>query len=250
MTEKTPTFPNAPIVEAILDIRAKTDEATDLGRLSGFQADLKARYPKRQERSRWSTGLHLKSTGEAALITPKGGPEGYWFTSPDGKQIVQVRVDGFSFSRLRPYENWRKFKAEAKELWSHYVKVVSPLAISRLALRYINRIQIPFPVKDFNDYLITRPEIADDLPHDVVKFFMQVTVPEPKTEAVAIINQSMEPPPGEFTELPVIFDIDVFKSIEIDATSETIWEVFETLRAFKNDVFLKSLTEKAKALFK
>ena len=67
-----------------------------------------------------------------------GGPDGYLFTSVDGRQVVQARLDGFTFSRLKPYDKWESLRDEARELWQHYVQIASPETVTRVALRYIN----------------------------------------------------------------------------------------------------------------
>ena len=45
--------------------------------------------------------------------------DGYVFTSADGKQVVQYRLDGFTFSRLRPYTRWEEVFAEAQKVMGH-----------------------------------------------------------------------------------------------------------------------------------
>ena len=41
---------------------------------------------------------------------------GYIFASSDERQIFQARLDGFSFSRLAPYDRWETFRDEARRL--------------------------------------------------------------------------------------------------------------------------------------
>jgi len=220
---------NAPITEALLDIRVKAPSHLDLSRLASFQDAVKDQYPIKQNRVAWHGSLKLQP-GVSPKIETSEGPQGYIFFSGDRNQAVQARMDGFSFSRLKPYKTWDSLRTEARELWRRYIEVVAPEAITRIALRYINRLEIPLPVRDFKEYVLTVPDIAPDLPQGLANFFMRLVLPEPSLKAMAIITETMEAPGGEGAILPMIFDI-------------------EELRTFKNDIFFGSITEKMKELF-
>ena len=83
--------------------------------------------------------------------------------------------------------------------------------VIRLALRYINRIEIPLPMRDFKDYILTVPEIAPGVPQGLERFFMRLIIPSDEAQAVAVVTESMEPVTDNKT-VPVIFDIDVYPS--------------------------------------
>ena len=163
--------------------------------------------------------------------------------------MVQSRIDGFAFNKLKPYENWDLFRSEGRILWELYSEIVNPVKVIRIGLRYINRIEVPLPFKDFSEYLLTNPQIAPNLPQAVSHFFMRLEVPNPDIEATAIITQTMDKPTTA-QRLPLILDIDVFRITEYLGKAENMWEDFEKLRDFKNDIFFNSVTEKAKELFR
>ena len=191
---ETTRFPNAPITEALLDIRVTLPAQTDLAKLATFHDAIKQRYPSRQERLAWRGHIEIKSTPVAQVSqSAAGGPDGYSFTSVDGRQVVQARLDGFTFSRLKPYDKWEALRDEARELWQHYARIASPETVTRVALRYINRIEIPLPMRDFKDYILTTPEISPDLPQGLGSFFMRLVIPDPKAQAVAIVTETVEP---------------------------------------------------------
>jgi uncharacterized protein (TIGR04255 family) len=73
-------------------------------------------------------------------------------------------LDGFAMSRLAPYENWNAVRDEARRLWDIYRSIAKPSKLIRLAVRYINRIDMPLPLGDFKDYLRTVPDVSPDLP--------------------------------------------------------------------------------------
>ncbi|PIP08917.1 MAG: TIGR04255 family protein [Syntrophobacterales bacterium CG_4_8_14_3_um_filter_49_14] len=248
MSEYT-IFPNAPIVEAVLDIRVELPKDVTLDTLEMFYDKIKVRYPEKQHRTELSAGIRLDPQG-ASFEKPEASQTGYLFRSQVEKKVVQSRLNGFSFNKLKPYSDWNTFRSEGRELWDIYRKIVKPLKITRIELRYINRIEMPLPLKDFKEYILTVPEVAPELPQALAHFFMRLVIPKPDTGAVAVINQTMEIPEGGGQRLPFIFDIDVFKETSYSGDEENMWKEFDELRDFKNEVFFKSITEQAKELFK
>jgi len=91
MSEPT-RFPNAPITEALLDIRVQLPEQVDLTQLATIQDLIQDQYPSRHERLFWQSDLQI-AQGDLKISPPTGGPVGYAFTSLDGKQIIQARID-------------------------------------------------------------------------------------------------------------------------------------------------------------
>jgi uncharacterized protein (TIGR04255 family) len=235
---------NAPITEAVLDIHVRLREGFGLGNLQPLQARVIESYPIKKERRQFTQTLQMregKSAGETTQLV-----DGFMFCTADEKQVFQARMDGFSFNRLKPYKTWEALRDEARMLWGLYEEVASP-EIQRIGLRYINRMDLPMPVRDFKDYLTAGPPVPEGLPQGVSSFFTRVVIAEPKIQATAIITQVFE----QIVDpnfLPVYLDIDVSKQLE-PAEVGKVWEFFETLREFKDRIFFSSITESAKELF-
>ena len=190
----------------------------------------------------------MKPGSAPTVINQSSGRDGYLFASADGCQIVQARKDGFTFSRLKPSDCWDALQKEAKIHWDRFHRAFAPEGVSRISLRYINRIEIPLPMKDFKEYILTIPEIAPGLPDKLRSFFLRLVIPHEDLDCVAIVTETIEPPREGM--LPLIFDIDVYREQAFDVDSDEIWTTFDHLRDFKNEIFFQSLTEKTKELFR
>jgi len=245
-----PVFLNAPITEAILDIRVQLPEGIDLDKLKTFHEPIKERFPQKQERIFMQAGFKFSPEGSASL-PPSSKPDGYLFRSTTENKVVQARLDGFAFNKLKPYEKWELFRNEAHALWDSYFKIAKPIKVIRIALRYINRIELPLPIKDFKEYILTTPEIAPKLPQGLAHFFMQLVIPNHEIGATATITQTIENPlPAATHKFPYIFDIDVWKETLYEGNNKEMWDEFEKLRIFKNEIFFNSITQKTEELFK
>ena len=244
------TFPNAPITEAILDIKAKLPDGVGLNIFDEFQENIKDRFGDRKTKHSFQAEFRFSpGKDETTPLVPKDKIEGYLFHCKNENKIVQARLDGFTFNKLQPYENWNKFHSEARELWELYSKIVKPISIDRIALRYINRIEIPLPFDDFSEYILTNPQIAPGLPQALSHFLMRIEIPNDEIKAIAIIIQTMQKP-TESQKLPLIFDIDAIKKANYTEKESDMWKDFNLLRQFKNEIFFNSITEKTKELFK
>ncbi len=243
-------YPNAPIVEAILDIKFKLPEGEDsLKKLEKFQKTIEDRFPKKTIRRTQKAGLQFSSE-KAFTVTPSSSEIlGYISNDPIEDRTVQARLDGYTYNKLKPYDKWDVFREEGRELWNLYLDIVQPEKIERIALRYINRIEVPMPMNSFEEYFKTFPQLATGLPQTLSHFFIQFVIPCDKISAYARVTLTVEKPTND-KKLPIIFDIDVFRDVIYVDNKEEIWEDFEKMRAFKNDVFFKSITAKTEELFK
>jgi uncharacterized protein (TIGR04255 family) len=243
---KFPLLSKAPISEALLDIRVTLPSSIGLDDMGTFHDSVKDRFPIKKDRVSFQGGFQLED-GKPTAIPVSGGTDGYLFESPTEQKVVQARLDGFTFNKLKPYENWKKFSSEARELWDAYVRVAHPEKITRIALRYINRIEIPLPVKDFKEYIHTTPEVARELPQGLAHFFMRLVIPYAAEGATVVVTETMENV-TDSGRLPIILDIDASKEIDYVPDSKVIWKDFEKLRELKNQVFFESITQKTKEL--
>lgn len=246
---KWPNLKKAPITEALIDLRVRLPEGSTLETLGAFRDAVKESYPNCRERRKWHTRFTLHKEEPPTVETESEGPDGYILTSADGTQVVQARLDGFTFSRLKPYKDWEHLRENTRALWKTYCDVASPLMITRIAVRYINRIELPLPFEDFREWILTQPELAPGLPQRLAGFFFRVSLPFEELRGVAQVTQAIEPGAYE-KSVPLIFDIDAFSQVELAPDSVETWERFEGLREIKNNVFFKSLTERTLEMYR
>ena len=129
-------------------------------------------------------------------------------------------------------------------LWEVYASGTEPEVVTRLALRYINVLSLPFAA-DFDDYLVAGPVVPQALPQLLDQFLTRLTVPDPEIDSVAHITQSLEGKSADEQTISVVLDVDVFKTVNLEwHDHEAIWQEFELLHDFKNRVFFSSITER------
>ncbi len=245
-------FPNAPITEAVLELRVTNPPDIHFDDLDSFVQAIASEYPEKSVRMNVEANIHFDKEKKEVSTEGSGTPIGFLLKSADGLCVVQPRVDLFGFSRLRPYETWAALRDEARRLWDTYWQTFKPTAVTRIALRYINRVEIPVPAAGlaFKDYFLTAPEIAEGISQQLPNFFMRLVVPDTKGRGTAIITETVDPKAPSPNIFALIFDVDVFREGKYDPDSDQVWDALEELRTLKNEIFTLSFTDKAKELFK
>ncbi len=239
-------YSKAPITEAIIQLLVKPAAGIGLKELArAFDCERQA-YPNRKDikvaRSMFEVGSRLSATASSEHV-------GYVHSNLDETQVLQTSADSFAFSRLAPYESWQSFRDEARRLWTIFRERLKPAAVSRLAVRFVNRLDVPNTRFTIDDYLRTRPEIAPNMPQTLAGYFMQLQLPMEDIQSTLLLNETtgLSPIAG-CTGL--ILDIDLFRADDIPQDEEGIWGVFEVLRGRKNHVFEACITDRTRELFR
>ena len=239
---------NAPITEAIIDLRVRLPSEFQIEKFSSLRETLHDQYQDVEERRLSKVAFDMEA-GKPVVQPPEDkGIEAYLFKSADNTKVAQFRKDGFTFSRLKPYTSWEDILAEAKNLWKLYVATASPELVTRIAVRYINQLNIPLPIDDFARYLTVPPRVPVNVPQDVSSFFSRVVVHDLEQDIAANIIQVLQGSSMP-NHVAIILDIDVYKQKESGFEESDIWLTFERLRDLKNRIFFDSVTEETVSLY-
>ena len=258
-----PHLSRAPIVEALIDFRVRLPADFEVTRFKDVHAQFEAAYPKIEERKFNEHKFEHAPDKEPSHTIADRGIHGYLFHSADGTQIVQFRRDGFTFNRLKPYTSWEQVFAEATWFWKLYVQTCQPIDISRIAVRYINRLMLPGPDLEFSDYLAAPPptpggptsSLADIRPEAAAAtsfiggFVSRVTINDLDAGITAAVVQALEPPADD-RYIPVLLDIDVFQKDMLELSPDAVLIRFDKLREAKNCAFFGSITNKTLEMLK
>lgn len=233
----------APITEAVLDFRTQLPEGVTIESLEAAVNRLSSDYPQIEKIWRVESSFRFSSDAAGTAASSSRRINGYSLSSPDGKQVIQFRLDGFTFSRLAPYTSWEKTEPEAIRLWEIYREVATPEVLFRIAVRYINQIPLPAPNTEMADILVSPPQVPSELPQQFTTFLTRVVVPLEKKTHVSITHAYNVPPATSGNT--VLLDIDVVRTEELDPEPASLRPIFDELREFKNRAFFGSLTEES-----
>lgn len=233
-----------PAREALIDIQFAPDVPREV--VESFAQATAPRFERMSPMFQAAFGFMLGPSAQAQQPPPPLVTSGYRLESSNPPHVVNCRTGGYTFSRLAPYSSWDELRGAAKREWDEFSERLGDAIVRRIAVRYINELKLPMPLRDFSEYLTCPPDIPDVLPQAVTSFLQRVVIPDVESDCVSIVNQVLEgPPPAPGAPLPVILDIDVFRVVEIPVReSERIWNGLDQLRVQKNKMFFAHITDR------
>jgi uncharacterized protein (TIGR04255 family) len=219
-------------VEALVEFSITKLDVAKLPALESLGDLLGSDYPDKRRRA--EADVPSRSVSAA---------EGFVFVSSDGKQIIQARVDGFSFSRLAPYDRWETFIHEARRTWQLYVRAVGDVEIRAFSLRFINELLIPVGIPLYNFFNIY-PAMPDRATLFNGMFLFAQTDLHVLPGTLSVI---MAPVAQAGEQVRIALD-NTFRFRIRDES--TVWENLETIRKVKNDTFEAQLTQQLRDTLK
>ena len=243
MEERKP-FTSTPIVEAVVDIDCDIPQGFNLADPQPFLAVWGDQYSQVQPVHGQQIRIESRNEGQVSHELSVG-IIAQQFRTPEGNPVLQARTAGFSFNRLKPYTTLDDYVVDIQRSWQLYCKVVKPLVIRNVRLKYINRLLLPMVNGrlELEDYFRVCPSLPQGADLDFLGFFQQHTTVERTTGHTAEIVLLAQPP--ENAHLPVIFDITVAASETAEPENwPWILEKIQRLRVLKQSIFENTLTAK------
>ena len=250
LSERFPHLSRAPIVEAAIDLRAILSVQLHQ---EDFQKCLKQKlpdYPTAQPQLRFQGEIKAEAGKPLEQHVVDLGWIGLMFRSQDQHNVAQFQKEGFTFSRLEPYQDWQAFEAEAFRLWKTYVELARPVAIQRIGVRFINRMLFPADGFRLDEYVSCAPQPLPSLGLIRGEFFHHDTLQVPGTNYVVNLIRTVQPAEGMPLRIPVILDIDVFSNAPMELDEARLKKRLSEMRWLKNKTFFDSITAKTEGTFR
>ncbi len=168
----------------------------------------------------------------------------------DTANIIQFKHNAISVSRLAPYEGWDKLFENFKKYYEFYTKN-KHRTISRIGVRFINRIDIPTQGKDtlkVEDYIKVYANVPNTKFPALSSSLVQVTSVIDDNRTITINSYLYENVLIDY--LSFILDLDIARVKNLPVNSKILFEELKELREKKNFFFEMLTTAKCKVLFK
>lgn len=250
LQETFPWLSRAPIVEAVIELRARAQIAWDESAIREQLAPKLIDYPTVHSQHVFRHELKVDPGKSAEAAIHDVGWKGLRFESGDKLHIVQFNRDGFVFSRLGPYKDWTQFAGEALHLWNVYSELAQPSEVQRLGVRFINQI-IPVETARLADYLTQPPRYPKNLELPLSGYLHHDTFDVPGHPYAINVIQTIQPQPTRagIEGAGLILDIDVFVTQPFEPVGELVEQRLTQMRWLKNKAFFGSLTKKVLKAF-
>jgi uncharacterized protein (TIGR04255 family) len=238
-----PQYKRPPITEAVIELRLEQPlPRTEVDKLlQRFRSE----YASSEDFVAY--GVRVNPTARRADFEEKSS--GYKLSSADRADVLLVTSAYMSCARLAPYVGWEVFRSRAKDHWRKWKRVTGYRKISRIGVRFINRIDIPVArgeMVKIEDYLSVYPEAR--AMERMQGYAMQMSGPIGEDDCQLVIGSSLEPSPL-VDHISVVLDIDISREHAPPQKDDEIWALIDRVRVHKNRIFEESVTDKARELF-
>ena len=239
-----PTYPNPTIREALCEIHfvlpAEREWSSKI--FGQFFKEVQDEFPQ------------LEPSHQDASIKLQAGPEGVMhqlvpprqrmrYINPDTNLLIQLSEGIFTVNVLPVYPGWAFMRDNMLRLWEKANKLLTPINISRIGLRYINFIPRKTLDEKPGDWLQQSSYIPgmvlSSLPGFLSRTEVKVSV---ERRLIVTLAESTGQPP------PIVFDIDCIVEKDIPVCNDLIINELESLHDTEWDIFKSSINQRLEAL--
>jgi len=167
-------FKKPPIVEAICEFRFSKETQWDPTIPGSVYEKVKDQFPHKE--SRLDPQVIMK-TEETGFNQNPVASQRVLMLSGDRSSLIQVGPHLLSINQLKPYAGWEHFRPKIKRAYETLGGITEINGIDRMALVYIDRIEIPGKRVKIEDYFKFYPKLGMELPHAHTNFVVGVEFP-------------------------------------------------------------------------
>jgi uncharacterized protein (TIGR04255 family) len=232
------SYVSPPIVEAAFDLQ--------------FDEPLSESEVRRLGRSMMQSGSKLEEQFDISVtVGPAPGQAqsaagfgGLRLTNSEATYMVVMRRLGFATIRLAPYNGWDQFEADAWGNYNAFKKALGHRKLKRIALRYINRIDIPGPDAEMKQYVKVGAKLPDAF--DGGAFHVNFVSEYKGVKMILNYGEAISP---LVNYSAFLVDIDVYHDQDIPQREDDLLNAFRMLRLVKNEIFEQIITDESRRLF-
>lgn len=157
-------YRDPPLLEALCELRFDPKGPWDQAMPGLIYEALDDGFPIRRE----------AADARVVLSSPRrssgGGLSRMRFFEKEESSAVQISPHFLAVNQLRPYPSWEVFLPKIERALAAYRKVVDPVGLTKIELKYLNEIALPTEEFDFADLFNLFPYMSPGLPSEIAAF--------------------------------------------------------------------------------
>lgn len=241
-------YRNPPIEEAICEIRFVPGPVAEFTAPARFYESIRNAYPgDPRHQQLMAAELLSRPAGSQMSVRPEGVK--ILFPDQDGRRLVGLGQHVLSVHVLRPYPGWEEFSRRIATAFQAYQTAAAPAGVRRIAVRYINRIEIRSETVRLGEYLTVAPRLPDGVLANIRTFVtrLESLYEDQPIQLILTIANAEPSAPGTAA---LLMDIDVFQEWSSDPLPlGEVLGVVEELKRREREAFEALITDSSRELF-
>lgn len=236
-------YRRAPIVEAVVAFDFQSP--VSFGDIKKATLSLPRGYANRLEDFSFQAKFDL----EKNTVEQSREPSGFRLTSGDQTEILVLSPQRVIVSKLAPYPGWDKFVDRVQRDWEWIREKLGVRALSRVGVRFINRIDVPsgIPPFEFTTIGISLPGLVYQ---SLNQYSLQTSLIVDDERGISLSVNSgtvLSPVPNHYA---ILIDLDVGVAKNVPMRLDSLWQLLSTMRGIKNDAFEALITDRSRDIFR
>lgn len=236
-------YPKPPLLEAVLELRFEQNFAER--EFIRLRDRLQRAYPTVEELRTFEAKL------EAQGAVKDQGLAGFRLTAKSSVDVVVLQQNALITSRLAPYYGWEQLTAQAKANYEAFEKIVGFRRLVRIGARFVNRIDVPnksLSDRHIGDLLNIKIEMPAGSASSRGPYSLAINFIH-HGSGLKVLAQVAVGDPVLIEHTSVFVDLDCAIDHDIPTNIEQVWELVDTMRDPKDDIFESILTPEVRELF-
>lgn len=242
-------YQDPPIVEALCQFTFAKQLEWNVAIPGQLFEKLRSNYPKSPASQEVVQASFTPQANEGdANLTVNRGEQRILYSDKTGSRLFIANSVAASANSLRPYEGWPSLRRRLVDGFERLNEVVSVPGVSRVSIRYINRISVPLQAVDTDEYFTIPVRTAEAGKAGYSGFVSRVesVLRDGKTQANTIFASMPSENPSEVNFL---LDFEFYRDYNIPIELEGAYTDADELKVAENQEFESSITDKARELF-
>ncbi|MCI0561312.1 MAG: TIGR04255 family protein, partial [Nitrososphaera sp.] len=164
----------------------------------------------------------------------------------DGRCLISLGSDVLSVNTLRPYDGWEQFRPRIEAALRAYFQVAQPAGVSRVGVRYINKIVLPGKEIDIGTYFRYGLPSVPGLPSKTAGFMSRVEYMYDDAVKLLLTQVTVDAPEEQSA---FVVDLDVIWEGDEETDLDSIMKVVDNLHEREGEAFEAIVTDAARELF-
>lgn len=234
-----------PVIEALCEIYF-SGSAWDETVPGAFYERLKNDFPQKRQRKIQEAQITLGP--EHAVAGVRQLPSWMQFVSDEKHRMIQIAQDLLVVNQLAPYPHFEEWEPDIYDTLRIYSELARPQRISRIGVRYINRVVIPGTQVRLEDFFTVYPNLPQSLGDAHGPFMVRVEVPKGDHTVLITFGTAPAPSPPEVVQA---FALDFYDIIQVESAVDDNIVKKQAEQAHENIVgaFEDSITDQLRNLF-
>ena len=241
-------YSNPPIEEALVEFRFVPGPEWDLtipGKLHQHPT-IKDRYPGKPRTQNVVEAALQSGPGQSSNLAVRGGVSRVQLVDESGNHLITVGFDVLSVNVLRPYDGWEQFRPRIDAALQAYAEVAAPSGVSRVGVRYINKIIFAEKKINMDAYFRCGPSPVPELPSEIAGYMTRVEFLYEDKVKLLFTLASIDVPEGQSAFL---LDLDLIWESTDAKELDMIMSVVDDLHEREGAAFEAVITDRTREVF-